>query len=108
MGNHLDITVDATLHQGCSTLENGVRRRVTSTGVASVGQPTVINTSHGGDKSLPHDSGGYEQATNWKVNITCPFCGTPVDGLAADDRTTIDPCGHSAAALPTDRVLEQA
>jgi len=38
----------------------------------------------------------------------CPFCGTPVDGLAADDRTTIDPCGHSAAALTTERLLEQA
>jgi len=67
----------------------------------------VINATHGGDKSLPHDSHRNEQATNWKANVTCPFCGTPVDGLAADDRTTIDPCGHSAAALTTNH-LEQA
>lgn len=107
-GNHLDTTVDATLPQGCSTLENGVRHRVTSTGVASVAGATVMNATPGGDKSLPHDSKRYEQATKWKANVTCPFCGTPVSGLAADDRTTIDPCGHSAAALTTKHVLEQA
>lgn len=67
-----------------------------------------MHATHGGGKSLPHDSARYEQDTKWKANVTCPFCGRAVDGFAADDRTTIDPCGHSAAALTTERVLEQA
>jgi len=99
---------DAALTVVVCSSENGERPPVKDREAASVGQPTVMNATHGGDKSLPHDSARYEQATKWKVNVTCPFCGTPVDGLAADDRTTIDPCGHSAAALTTERVLEQA
>jgi len=88
--------------------ENGERPPAKDREAASVAGATVMNATHGGDKSLPHDSGRYEQATKWKVNVTCPFCGTPVDGLAADDRTSIDPCGHSADALTTERFLEQA
>lgn len=99
---------DAALTVVVCSSENGERPLGHNREAASVGVPTVMNATHGGDKSLPHDSRRYEQATNWKVIVTCPFCGTPVDGLAADDRTTIDPCGHSAAALTTERVLEQA
>ena len=38
---------------------------------------------------------GYAPTTN------CPVCGTPIDGLDADARTTVEPCGHSAAGLTT-------
>lgn len=34
----------------------------------------------------------YRRATN-----CCPVCSEPIDGFAADDRTTVEPCGHAVA-----------
>jgi len=56
----------------------------------------MMNDTLRGDKTPERFERGTERLTN------CPVCGTPIDGLDADARTTVIPCGHSAAQLTTD------
>ena len=50
-----------------------------------------------------HTTRGLETPERLDAPMTnCPVCGTPIDGLDADARTTVEPCGHAATTLTTE------
>ena len=40
------------------------------------------------------------------AGAACPVCGAAIDGIDADRRATISPCGHSGRETTLRRILQ--
>lgn len=96
VANLLDITADASLPWASFTRENGCAAVSPARTARRSTQDRMQSNPLRGDKTPERSDSRTES-----LPVSCPVCGCLIDGLAADDRTTIEPCGHSAAGLTT-------
>ncbi|MBX0348665.1 hypothetical protein EGH26_10660 [Halomicroarcula pellucida] len=98
---------DAALAVVVDASENGCRPPAGTREAASV-TATVSKRTLRDPKNVPHGPSGKEQATDRQATATCPVCGGPIEGVDADARATVSPCGHSAAETTLTTFFEQA
>jgi hypothetical protein len=94
------ITVDATLHWGSYSRENGCDP-VLTTRASRWSARMMMNALRG--QKRPERFTRYASINGQSTAGYCPVCDEPVDGFG---RTTVSPCGHSAAETTLRRILQ--